>query len=234
MQKNKYPYEKELNYKSSCFINILCENNILSDIVPDSMRDYLVKIKVNEFGIVNLYYKPTQNTYTISLHEIKDKEKSAILLTLWNELCGISDEDIYKNSGYEIDVDGSYRNGVTSYGVVIRKNGKILVELSGILDESEVHGSHQVAGEIKAVTEAIEWCEKNKIKNVTVYYDYKGLENWAKGIWKTKKSVSKNYADFMRNNNLKIDWVKIKSHTGKKWNEYADKLAEKAIEKFLE
>jgi ribonuclease H-related protein len=229
----EYPYEKQLKEKSSAFISKLCEENTVADIVPDSLREYSIKIKINDYGTLNLYYKPTQDTYSVSFQEIKDEEKSAVLLKLWNELNGIPNEDVYTNKGYEIDVDGSYQNGITSYGVVIRKNGKKVGELSGIMDESEVHGSHQVAGEIKAVTESIKWCRENDIRDVTIYYDYKGLEKWAQGKWKTKKAVSKNYADFMREDNIKIKWVKIQSHTGKKWNEYADRLAAFAITKSL-
>jgi len=227
----KYPYERQLKEKSSEFINRLCDKNILADIMPESLRDYSVKLRVQDFGIVNLYYKPTQDKYSIALHEIKEEKKSAGLQKYWNELNGISGDDVYKNKGYEIDVDGSYQKGITSYGVVIRKNGKLLKELSGILDKSEVHGSHQVAGEIKAVTQAVNWCRENEINQVTIFYDYKGLEKWARGQWKTKKTVSKNYADFMREDDIKIHWVKIQSHTGKKWNEHADALAANAIKK---
>lgn len=231
MHTKKFPYEKQLKNKSSEYINGLSDNNILADIVPDSIREYSVKIGVNDFGVVNLYYKPTQDKFKITLQEIGIKNKAEILLKHWNELNGIEEEEIYKNKGYEIDTDGSFREGITSYGVVIRKDGNIIKEISGILDSDEVRGSHQVAGEIRAVTEAIGWCRENDIREVTIYYDYKGLEKWAMGLWKTKKSVSREYADFMRIDKIKIKWVKVESHTGKKWNEYADKLAEKAIRK---
>jgi len=33
---------------------------------------------------------------------------------------------------------------------------------------------------------------------------------------KQKKLVSKEYADFMREDNIKIHWIKIQSHTEKK------------------
>jgi ribonuclease H-related protein len=228
-----YLYEKQLKEKSSGFISILCKNNILADIAEDSLREYSIKLEVKDFGTVNLYYKPTQDTYSISLHEIRNKEKSEIIRKIWNGLNGVADEEVYKNTGYEIDVDGSYQKGVTSYGVAVRKNGKLIAELSGILDTAEVHGSHQVAGEIKAVKKSVNWCRENGVNEVTIYYDYKGLEKWAKGHWKTKKPVSKDYADFMKADNIIIHWVKIQSHTGKKWNEYADRLASSAIMKFL-
>jgi ribonuclease HI len=227
VHKKKYPYEKQLEEKSCKFISSLCNKNILADIIPDSIREYSIKLMVNDFGIVNLYYKPTQDSFLITLQEVRNNPQ--VLQKIWNELNGINEEKIYSERGFEIDVDGSYRKGMTSYGVVIRKNGKVIKELSGMLDQSEVKGSHQVAGEIKAVTEAVNWCRENKVNKVTIYYDYKGLEKWARGQWKTKKTVSKDYADFMKTDNIEINWVKIESHTGKKWNEYADRLASKAI-----
>jgi ribonuclease HI len=228
-----YLYEKQLNNKSSEFIDKLRKKNITADIIPFSMRDYMIKIKVNDFGIVNLYYRPTQDIFTIVMQEISNRKKSVIIQKYWDELNGIFHEKVYKNIGYEIDVDGSYRKGITSYGVVVRKNGKIIKILSGILDLSEVHGSHQVAGEIKAVIKAIRWCKSNLLKKVTIYYDYRGLEYWVNGKWKAIKEVSKKYVEFMELCDIKINWVKIKSHTGLLWNEYADKLAGQAIEKYL-
>jgi ribonuclease HI len=227
VHKKEYPFEKQLKEKSCEFIKKLSNKNILADVIPESLREYSIKIRANDFGIVNLYYKPTQDSYLITLQEVKNNPQ--VLQKIWNKLNEIKEEKIYTERGYEIDVDGSYRKGITSYGVVIRKDGKVIKELSGMLDPSEVGGSHQVAGEIKAVTEAVTWCKENEINNVAIYYDYKGLEKWARGQWKTKKAVSKDYADFMKIEDLKIHWVKIESHTGKKWNEYADRLATKAI-----
>jgi hypothetical protein len=44
-----------------------------------------------------------------------------------------------------------------------------------------------------------------------------------------KKSITKQYATFMNKAGMKINWVKIKSHTGVYWNEEADKLALSAL-----
>jgi ribonuclease HI len=227
----EYKYEDKLVYKASLFINFLSGKNILADVFPDSFREYSVKLKANDIGIINLYYSPTKDDYKITVQEIPEEGDRLIIQAYWNEMNGIKEETVYTNKGYEIDVDGSYRKGITSFGAVIRKDGKKIAELSGIVESSLVKGSHQIAGEIKAVTESINWCIENGIGEVTVYYDYKGLEKWANGKWKTKKSISREYIYFMKNNPLKINWVKIESHTGKKWNEYADRLAAKAIEK---
>lgn len=228
MHNKEYKYEHKLMEKSSEFISHLCDKNIPADIIGGSMREYSVKIKANDIGVINLYYSPNQDAYKITAQEIPDEGDKLIIQGYWNELNGIKDEKIYRDKGFEIDVDGSFRNGVTTYGAVIRKNGKIISELSGIVDTMHVKGSHQIAGEIKAVTESVKWCIENGVNEVTVYYDYKGLEKWASGKWKTKKAVSQEYYRFMKNNSMKINWVKIESHTGKKWNEYADRLAAKA------
>ena len=58
-------------------------------------------------------------------------------------------------------VDGSYRDGRVGWGAVIVKDGKVYGELCGVLDEEEVLGTRQVAGELKAVKEVIEIVEKS-------------------------------------------------------------------------
>lgn len=231
MHNKEYKYESKLLNKSSLLISFLSGKNILADVLPGSVREYSVKLKANEIGIINLYYSPTKDDYKITTQEIPEEGDRLIIQAYWNEMNGLKTEDVYSNKGYEIDVDGSYRNGAASFGAVIRKDGKVIAELSGIVESRLVKGSHQIAGEIKAVTESVNWCIENGIGEAVVYYDYKGLEKWAEGKWKTKKSVSQDYREFMINNPVKIRWVKIESHTGKKWNEYADRLAAKALEK---
>ena len=62
---------------------------------------------------------------------------------------------------FEIYVDGSFINGATGYGAVILRNGQVVDELSGPVDASEVDGTRQVAGELIAVKEALNWCLKH-------------------------------------------------------------------------
>ena len=223
-----YKYESQLNTKAGEFISFLSDKNILADIISDSIRDYSIKIEIKDAGVINLFYSPNKDSYKITIQDIKNKNLIREIEYYWYEFSGNEIKEYYSNKGIEIDVDGSYQNGVTTYGCVIRKNGKVIKELSGIVDEVEVDGSYQVAGEIKAVKEAVNWCLENSINDITIYHDYNGLEMWAKGIWKTKKPVSKSYSEFMRIVSIKINWVKIESHTGVKWNEYDDKLAKNA------
>jgi ribonuclease HI len=224
----EYKYTGKLKVKAEQFITKLESAGLTARIEQDSFREYSVKIEVDECGFTTLYYKPTKNTFSVSNHEIRNKEIADSIDKLWDP-AHIEKNEIYVNKGIEIDVDGSYSAGITSYAAVMRKNGKVIHELSGIVKAGEVEGSHQVAGEIRAVIEAVNWCEEKKIKSVIIYYDYLGLEMWACGKWKAKKNLTKEYSAFMKARPLKIEWVKVDSHTGVKWNEYADKLAKKAL-----
>ncbi len=224
----EYKYTGKLKIKAEQFIIKLESIGLTARIDQDSFREYSVKIEVDECGFTTLYYKPTKNTFSVSNHEIRSKEIADCIYKLWDP-AHIEKNEIYKNKGIEIDVDGSYSGGITSYAAVMRKNGKFIHEVSGIVNVSDVEGSYQIAGEIRAVIEAVNWCEEKKIKFVIIYYDYLGLEMWALGKWKAKKNFTREYSAFMKSHPLKIQWVKINSHTGVEWNEYADILAKKAL-----
>jgi len=128
-------------------------------------------------------------------------------------------------SDYQIYVDGSKLNGSVGYGVVILRNGEVINELHGTVPEDYVQGTNQIAGELFAVRKAIEWCWDNSVKEVSIFYDCEGVKKWATGEWKTKHPQTQEYAEFVRNSLIKIDWHKVDSHTGDVWNDRADKLA---------
>ena len=123
-------------------------------------------------------------------------------------------------------VDGSFLNKKIGYGSVIMKGDTILHEISGKMDEQyEEH--HQIGGELKAVIETVSWCNKNNIKDIHIYYDYKGIEMWARGKWKAKKELTQRYQAFMVKQSIVFHFHKVAAHTGDRWNEYADMLAKK-------
>ena len=130
-----------------------------------------------------------------------------------------------EHSRYDVYVDGSYFGGVTGYGAVILENGSVIKELSGAVDPSEVNGTYQVAGELAAVKETLKWCHAHSVDEVSIYYDYLGIEEWATGRWKTNQTLTKEYARFVRESGIKIRWHKVAAHTGNRWNERADALA---------
>jgi len=130
---------------------------------------------------------------------------------------------------YQIYVDGSFTNGSTGYGIVVLKDGEVIEEISGLVPAESVSGTHQIAGELYAVKESIKWCKGNYVREMDVFYDYDGIEKWASGEWKTKQPLTRSYAAFVRNSGININWHKVNSHTGDRWNERADELARKAV-----
>jgi len=130
-------------------------------------------------------------------------------------------------------VDGSFdkRAKTYSYGVVLLKNEHVLAELSNADSDPKYAESFQIAGECFGALNAIRWAIEHGIKAISIYYDYLGIEMWATGQWKANKTVSKDYVKFFQSYSKKIDvsFVKVKAHTGVKYNERADELAKKAL-----
>ena len=52
-------------------------------------------------------------------------------------------------------------------------------------------------------------------------------------MWKANKEGTKLYRDFYNSisKKLKVDFIKVKAHSGDKYNEEADKLAKEALVK---
>jgi ribonuclease H-related protein len=216
-------YSKQLFSKAEKIKDILMKDNIYPVIDNNSLREYSIDLDLNP-GKIIIYYSPKTDSYKYVFRTSDENLKELV-----EEIINGKAEGIYKNKGYEIDVDGSYINGKTAYASVIRRDGKLIKELSGTLEEVDVEGTRQVAGELTAVLESLNWCNENSVKETTIYYDYEGIEKWARGLWQAKKDLTKYYRKQVLNSDVKIKWVKIRSHTGAYWNEYADKLASSQI-----
>ncbi|KHD38146.1 ribonuclease HI [Clostridium acetobutylicum] len=128
---------------------------------------------------------------------------------------------------FEIYSDGSYLDDKVGYGAVILKNGECIKKIYGRVCETYATGSRQVGGEIKAVEHALTWCDENNIHSATVYYDFENIEKWAKGDYTANKPLTQEFKEFIEKCTIDINWVKVKSHTGIKWNDAADVLAKK-------
>lgn len=131
-------------------------------------------------------------------------------------------------------VDGSFDNKTRrySYGCVIFYAGKKFIS-SKAFDNKEMASMQNVAGEITGALAAMEWCIKNNINNLQLYYDYEGIEKWCTGVWKAKNShtqkYKKQYDTYTTENNLKVTFNKVKAHSGNTYNTEADSLAKKAL-----
>ena len=223
---SNFQHEPALRSRAGRFIRALKAAEIDAEIVEDSIRAYSIKVSVSasgrDFGQVVLYYSPKTDSFSIKTHELNDKSIEPRIEASWKE-------ERTRAAGpalrYEAYVDGSYINGATGYGAVILENGKVVDELCGPVDSSEVNGTRQVAGELAAVKAALNWCVAHSVKKVSIYFDYMGIEQWATGQWKTNQPLTKNYARFVAECPVKISWHKVASHTGNRWNDRADALA---------
>ncbi|MDU4934726.1 MAG: ribonuclease H family protein [Peptostreptococcaceae bacterium] len=133
----------------------------------------------------------------------------------------------------EAYVDGSYEHCIREYGsgVVILKDGEVQKTYSEKGNEESLVTMRNVAGEIEAAKLAMSYCLDNNIENLVLYFDYEGIEKWCTGVWKTNKTGTidyKKYYDSIKDK-LNVKFVKVKAHSGDKYNEEADKLAKKAI-----
>ncbi|MBQ3425778.1 MAG: ribonuclease H family protein [Clostridia bacterium] len=129
-------------------------------------------------------------------------------------------------------VDGSYdvHTKRYSYGMVIIYSGKEITQ-NEVFDDPELAGMRNVAGEIQGAMEAMLYCVGHDIKKLDLYYDYAGIEFWCTGAWKTNKPGTiryKEYYNWMKDR-LDIRFVKVKGHSGNKYNDMADKLAKEAL-----
>jgi hypothetical protein len=224
----KYQFEDKLRARANEFIRTLEHGGVEAAIIEDSFREYSVKLLISrdgrDFGTAVLYYKPTADSFSMRIHELKDKSIAPLLEEHWH---GEQRDGERRHSGYEIYVDGSFARGATGYGAVILKDGKVVEELSGGVDAAEVDGTYQIAGELAAVKHALTWCRKHSVNEVSIYYDYLGIEKWATRQWKANQPVTQAYAQFIRECPIKIHWHKVDSHTGDRWNDRADALAKK-------
>ncbi|WP_300410798.1 ribonuclease H family protein [Lagierella sp.] len=127
-------------------------------------------------------------------------------------------------------VDGSF-NSVTKacgYGVVLLMRNEKLeyfdsVRLTGLEQYRNVTG--EIFGTIYAIEKAIEF----GYKKIYIHYDYMGIREWALKSWKANNPLTQKYQrDFARlKEDIEVEFIKVPSHQGIKYNELADKLAKK-------
>lgn len=133
----------------------------------------------------------------------------------------------------EAYVDGSYEHCLRAYGsgVVMLKDDIVVKTYSEKGTEESIVGMRNVAGEIEAAKIAMQYCISNNIKKLKLYFDYEGIEKWCSGAWKANKEGTQNYKEFYDNikEDLDVEFIKVKAHSGDKYNEEADRLAKGAI-----
>ena len=129
-------------------------------------------------------------------------------------------------------VDGSFlaTTGEYAYGVVIFHNGE-QIELSGKNNDVQMASMRNVAGEITGSMVAMEYAVSHNVSELDIYHDYEGISKWCQGLWKTNKKGTIDYKKFYDNikGDVKVNFVKVKGHSGDKYNDLADSLAKGAL-----
>ena len=118
--------------------------------------------------------------------------------------------------------DGSLRIG---WGLLVKQDNEEVYRAKGNDIPPEAHRHRNVAGEIFGILKALEWCQAQGITEVSLNFDYQGLESWATGVWRAKFPFRQHYSRTVKASNITIHWIKVKAHSGNPENEIVDQLA---------
>ena len=129
-------------------------------------------------------------------------------------------------------VDGSYnsQDNIVGYGVVLIEDDEPVIKNFGTYTHPDMQKTQQLYGELKAAMEAVELAYANGYNELTIVHDYNGIEYLATGYFEAGTPITQNYKKFMDfyMDKLEIQFEKVKSHSGDKYNDMADKLAKMA------
>ena len=135
----------------------------------------------------------------------------------------------------EAYVDGSFNEllGKYSFGCVLLNKGEIVHTMCGCSSNSNYIGMRNVAGELEAAEQAIKWAINNHAESIRIYHDYEGISSWANGEWSANKQGTQDYVSFIKvsQKKIRIEFTKVKGHSGLKYNEMADELAKEGMNK---
>lgn len=123
-------------------------------------------------------------------------------------------------------VDGSYMNDTIGWGWIKVKNKEVIDKDCGAIKPSE-NTSRNITGELKAALSAVKNAIMTGEDSIYIVNDYQGISSFANGSWKPNSEHSKAYARKMKQAMSLIDikFIKVKGHTGNKFNEMVDKVA---------
>ena len=133
-------------------------------------------------------------------------------------------------------VDGSYdvTQEKSAFGAIIFSHGgnrDVLYKAFTKQLGEEFISLRNVAAELEAVKESINWAIQYDKSKISIYYDYEGIEKWADGQWKANKAITKEYVRFIQEKRalLQIEFIKVPAHSGVQFNEEVDAIAKNAL-----
>jgi ribonuclease HI len=140
----------------------------------------------------------------------------------------------------DLYTDGSYFKNKpnTTYGgiVIVNKDTNELLEVRRVLTcKPEFTKMNNAGGEVIAawigMFNASSLCNKEEDSTIRVFYDYKGVREFLSGgSYVAGKSGNLQYVhafNLIKKNNpkIKFDFIKVKSHSGNRYNDLADSIA---------
>ncbi len=130
--------------------------------------------------------------------------------------------------------DGSFniKTGVYGFGGFLHySRTKADIEIRGNGSDPDEALSRNVSGEVHGAISAMKKAVELGIKEMTLFYDYEGIEKWPLRYWKTNKKISEFYvAEYDKlKDKLKVNFAHVKAHTGIPGNELADRMAKEEV-----
>lgn len=164
-----------------------------------------------------------------SFSSIDDAKNYLDLEDTKEEVKPVKTTPVKKSNKLVAYVDGSYSSNSNKFGcgVVLLDSDNIVDTISKVYTNSEWAQIRNVAGELLACNLAVTYAKEHGYDEVTVHYDYMGIEAWVTGQWKTKNELTKKYKAWFdeMSKEIKVNFVKVKAHSNDKYNEMADELA---------
>ncbi len=130
--------------------------------------------------------------------------------------------------------DGSFNvaTGVYGFGGFLHYSDTADdIEIRGNGNDPEEAVSRNVSGEVHGAVAAMHKAVELGLTEMTLFYDYEGIEKWPLRLWKTNKKISIFYVNEYDSikDKLKVNFVHVKAHTGIPGNEAADRMAKAEV-----
>lgn len=170
----------------------------------------------------------------ISCEEIKENENGSGGIAVINnkieqEINNLHDGEViaFVDGSYSPDADGKEKY---SFGVILITKESEYSLYRAFVDKTYMK-ARNVAGEIEGVMQAVSWAINNNKHRIKIFYDYEGIEKWAKKEWNADAKVSQEYSRFFdeKSKLINIEFEYVKAHNGIIYNEKADELAKRAL-----
>lgn len=158
-----------------------------------------------------------------------DKEEALAYLGSYVE--EESENDVIANPDNIIYyVDGSYKDDMIGWGVVLIKDKKVITKMCGGITPTEFT-SRNITGELESAKMAVRHAIANGFKEIYIVNDYQGISSYVTGAWEADKQESKDYLAWMNKalERVKVNFIKVAGHSNNEFNDMVDELAKEGV-----